>query len=102
MECLPSLVVFGRCCVVWAKQLQQQIPEVLLLLPPNAAVQQPGWQQERQQGGILVDHSAARVCVPRMQEGDEGPTLPPCGLEELLATFSSWVGGVTSTGCMQH
>ena len=32
LACLPSLVLFGRCLFQWAKQLQQQSPELLLLV----------------------------------------------------------------------
>jgi hypothetical protein len=33
---LPSLVLFGRCCLQWAEQLRQQAPELLLLVPGAA------------------------------------------------------------------
>jgi hypothetical protein len=58
VEFLPSLVIFGRCCKVWAEQLQHQAPEVLQLLGSGAAAQQQ--QQEAQQGGVQVQHSAAQ------------------------------------------
>jgi hypothetical protein len=104
---LPSLVIIGRCCVVWAEQLRQQAPE-LLLAAFNAVVQQQQLQleedeltaQAEEQGGVLYygavwTPSAATVCLPCKVEGDEDPTLPPCGLEELVAAVSSWVGCVT-------
>jgi hypothetical protein len=36
------------------------------------------------------------VCLPCWVEGEEGPTQPPCGLEELVGTVAAWSGGVTS------
>jgi hypothetical protein len=53
-------------------------------------------QQEGQQGGVLGEHSAARVCVPKWQAGEAAATELACRLERLLAAVDSWVGGVTS------
>jgi hypothetical protein len=104
-EYLPSLVIIGRIWVVWAEQLLQQIPDIMLPLlalnergPPSLPQQEE--QQEGQQGplagGVQAPYSAAPVCIPCSEEGVEGPTLPPCGLEELAATVLSWVGSVKS------
>ena len=103
VEYLPSLVILGRCCLAWAEQLQQQSPELLQLIASGAAV--PHLQQGEEgeeftimigQGGVQVEHSAARVCVPGWQEGAAAAGGEPCGLEDLVATVSLWVGGITS------
>lgn len=65
LEYLPSLVILGRCCLAWAEQLHQQSPELLLLLASGVeALPQQCQEEGQQQGGVLAEHSAARVCVP--------------------------------------
>jgi hypothetical protein len=103
VEYLPSLVILGRCCLAWAEQLQQQSPELLQLIASGAAVPQLQQGEEGEeftimirQGGVQVEHSAARVCVPGWQEGAADATGEPCGLEDLVATASLWLGGITS------
>ena len=91
VQYLPSLAIFGRCCLVWAEQLQQQAPDVLLLVSMTAAQ-----HQQRQQGKVHVVYSAARVCIPWAAQDKAAATAPSCGLEELVATLSSWVGAIRS------
>jgi hypothetical protein len=81
--------------MVWAEQLRQQAPKLMLLLgtEANTVGQQ---QQEEQQGGVQAEHSAAWVCIPGVQEGGASASAQPCGLEKLLATVSSWVGAATA------
>jgi hypothetical protein len=86
MQYLPSLVIFGRCCLNWAEGLNHD----MLLLPPTTEVQQP------EQGGVREEHSAAHVCIPGWQQAAAAAASAPCRLERLMATVSSWVGGVTS------
>ena len=90
---LPSLVIFGRCLLQWAEQLQQQGPELLVL--GSAELQ---WN--------LYGHAAARVCLPGMRQGLSG-IMPGERLESLLATVREWVGVIdlpasaqlTAAGC---
>jgi hypothetical protein len=91
VQYLPSLAIFGRCCLVWAEQLQQQAPDVLLLVSMTAAQ-----HQQRQQGKVHVVYSAARVCIPWAAQDKAVATVPSCGLEELVATLSLWVGAIRS------
>jgi hypothetical protein len=84
VEYLPSLVIFGRCCLVWAEQLRQQAPDLLMLLAFGAAPQQ------QQQATVLAEHSAASICIPGLQPAES------CGLQQSMATVSSWVGGLMS------
>jgi hypothetical protein len=88
VEYLPTLVIFGRCLLVWAAQLQQQIPELLLLLGCGTGLLQQ--QQEAAHDGVQAEHSAASICVPGLQP------IASCGLQRSMATVSSWVGGLTS------
>ena len=88
VEYLPSLVIFGRCCLVWAEQLRQQTPDLLMLLAFGAAPQQQ--QQATVQGAVLAEHSAASICIPGLQPAES------CGLQQSMATVSSWMGGLTS------
>jgi hypothetical protein len=99
VEYLPSLVIFGRSCLVWAEQLEQQAPELLLLLASGAAVAPPQQQEDEEdegEGGVRAEHSAACMCIPGLREGAAAVTAEACALEQLVATVSSWVGGVTS------
>jgi hypothetical protein len=64
MEGLPSLVIFGRCLLLWAEQLQQLTPEVLLLVSTTDGQQQQQLQQQQQQGLVHVAHNAAHMCIP--------------------------------------
>jgi hypothetical protein len=79
---LPSLVIFGRCLLQWAEQLQQQEPDLLL---------EAGDLQQTTQG-LLYDHSAARVCIPGLRQGSA--IKPGERLESLAATVSEWVSGL--------
>jgi hypothetical protein len=90
VEYLPSLVILGRCCLVWAEQLRQQAPELLRLLAFGAGPLQQQQQQETVQGGVQTEHSAASICIPRLQ------AAAPCGLQQSMAAVSSWVGGLAS------
>jgi hypothetical protein len=92
---LPSLAIFGRCCLFWAEQLEQQAP-VLLLPVPEARV------QLGEQGGAHGEYSTAHVCIPGYQQGAAAAAPMPCELERLLATVSSWVGAVTTTDASEE
>jgi hypothetical protein len=39
VEFLPSLVLLGRCCLVWAEQLRRQAPELMLLLASGSSAE---------------------------------------------------------------
>ena len=81
---LPSLVLFGRCLLQWAGQLQQHAQELL---------QGHGDLQQTNEGLLCeYDYSAARMCIPVLREGS---TIKPGErLESLAATVSEWVGGL--------
>jgi hypothetical protein len=81
VEYLPSLVIFGRCCLVWAEQL-----DVMLSLHLE------GGEEE---GGVDEKYSAAHVCIPGWQQAATATGPDPCMLERLMATVTCWVGGVT-------
>jgi hypothetical protein len=82
---LPSLVIFGRCLLQWAQQLQQQAPELPLL--------GSGDQQHRQHWGTLMyEHGAARVCIPGLREGSA--ITPWEQMESLVATVCEWADGI--------
>jgi hypothetical protein len=92
VEYLPSLVIFGRCCLQWAEQLQQQAEGLILLA---AAL----LQQEREyQDALLYVHSVANVCIPGMRQ--EAVTLRGERLESLVGMMSGWVGGLESAACL--
>ena len=105
---LPSLVIFGRCCLVWAEHLKQQTPKLLLLLASGTAVPASGTAvpasgtavQEQEQGecehAVELPCSAARICVAQWDEGPADATTDPCSLDQLVATVASWVGAITS------
>jgi hypothetical protein len=103
-ECLPSLVIFGRSCLVWAEQLRQQAPELLVLLASEPDVQQQQQHQEEgrplsdgeEPGGVQVPYSATFTCVPCQPGGDSAASLPPWQLEVLVSAVLAWVGSVTS------
>ena len=84
---LPSLVVFGRCCLQWAEQLQQQAPKLLLLA---------SWTLQQQQRGAALLHecSAALVCIPALRH--RAGLVPGDRMERLAATVSQWVAGLVS------
>jgi hypothetical protein len=58
VDYLPSLVLFGRCCLLWAELLRLEGPQLLLL----AAGQQQGWE------ALLYADSAALVCIAWLRE----------------------------------
>jgi hypothetical protein len=78
---LPSLVIFGRCCLQWAAQLQQQTPELVLLA--SGALQQ-------QQQLLLHEYSAAVVCIPGLRQ--RAGLMPGYWLENLVPVVLAWVG----------
>jgi hypothetical protein len=94
---LPSLVLFGRCCLQWAEQLPQQAAGLVLLASGPL-------QQVRQlQGALHVDeHSAvsACMCIPGMQQG--AATLAGQRLESLVSALSEWVGQLESATCVEQ
>ena len=72
---LPSLVLFGRCMLQWAEQLQQQEAGQLMRKLLTLHEEQ---------------HVAARVCIPLARQG---PALAPGErLESLAAIIHDWVG----------
>jgi hypothetical protein len=79
---LPSLVIFGRCCLQWAEQLQQKTPQLLLLAS--------GLLQQEQRHALLHDHSAGLVCVPAVRQAV--PFTPADTLENLIAAVTGWLG----------
>ena len=81
---LPSLVIFGRCLLQWADQLQQQAPQLVLLEPGNL----------QQSNTLLLEHGAACVCVPGLREGST--VKPGQRLESLVATVGEWMGSIDS------
>jgi hypothetical protein len=83
VEYLPSLVIFGRCCLQWAEQLQQLAP-VLPVLASGAPLQQ------QQVDALLHECSAALVCVPVVRQAVHAPVVDT--LESLIATVSGWLG----------
>jgi hypothetical protein len=91
---LPSLVIFGRCCLQWAEQLQQQAEGLILLA---AAL----LQEEREyQDALLYEHSVAHVCIPGMRQG--AVTMRGDWLESLVGMMSGWVGGLESAACVEQ
>jgi hypothetical protein len=81
---LPSLVLFGRCLLQWAEQLQQQ----------GAGQLQLGWLSvlNGEQHDNTLQHSAANVCIPSMHRVPD--LIPAERLESLVATVREWVGGI--------
>jgi hypothetical protein len=90
---LPSLVIFGRCCLQWAEQLQQQAPKLLLL--SSGALKQ---QEQQRREAELHAHSAALVCVPGLRSG--AATQPGDLLESMAGTVSEWVGGIEAPAAL--
>ena len=91
---LPSLVIFGRCCLQLAEQLHRQAPGLLLMR--SGALEQQEQQQEQQgkpgREAELHAHRAALVCIPGLP--CRADTLPCDMLESLAATVSAWVGSI--------
>jgi hypothetical protein len=82
---LPSLVIFGRCLLQWAHQLQQQVPQLLLV--------EAGDLQQTPQD-VMGDYSAAHVCIPASGLRP-GSSINRAGkLESLAAAVSRWVAGI--------
>jgi uncharacterized membrane protein YgcG len=93
VDYLPSLVIFGRCCVHWAQQLRQQAPELLLLT--SRALEQ---QEQQRREAELHAHSAALVCIPALRSGVA--KRPGDFLESIVATVSEWVGGIEAPAAL--
>jgi uncharacterized membrane protein YgcG len=97
-SCLPSLVIFGRCLLQWAGQLQQQAPELLSLGSGELS-----WDQHN--STLMYTEGAARVCIPVLRQGSA--ITPGECLESLAGTVSEWVGSIdppalqqlTAAGC---
>jgi hypothetical protein len=89
---LPSLVIFGRCCLFWAEQLQQQM--LMLLQPGPTGNLQQGELASRAQG----EYSAAHVCIPGSNQGAAAAGSPwlPCRLGRLLSVVTPWLDGFES------
>jgi hypothetical protein len=89
---LPSLVLFGRCCLQWAEQLRQQAPELMLLVPGAPLQEQQRRNLERYQ------ESSVRVCLPALWQGDAD--VPVDSLNSLVGTVSGWVGVLVSPAAL--
>jgi hypothetical protein len=81
---LPSLVLLGRCLLQWAGELQQQAPQLLLLLLGS------GESQHENTDALLSQYGAACVCIPGLRQG--AAILPGQWVESLAAVVSEWVG----------
>jgi hypothetical protein len=91
---LPSLVIFGRCCLQWAQQLQQQAPELLLLRLGGSEQE----EQQRREVELHASYNAALLCVPGLRSWAGNS---PCGmLESLAASVSDWVGSIEATAAL--
>jgi hypothetical protein len=84
VDYLPSLVLFGRCCLLWAELLRLEGPQLLLL----AAGQQQG------QEALLYVDSAALVCIPWLRQRTDAGYGDK--LELLTPLLSHWVGDLNS------
>jgi hypothetical protein len=98
VDYLPSLVIFGRCCLQWADQLQQQSPGLVLWAAATASG--PLQHEQEWRDALLYEHSVANVSIPGLR--DEAATLPGEKLESLVAVVSGWVGGLGSAGCVEQ
>ena len=78
------MVLFGRCCLLWAELLRLEGPQLLLL----AAGQQQG------QEALLYMDSAALVCIPWLRQRTDAGYGDK--LELLIPLLSHWVGDLTS------
>jgi hypothetical protein len=80
VDFLPSLVIFGRCCLQWAEQLREQTPDLLL---PFQAIPQ------KRQAYVQCGHGAWSSCIA-LNKPHEGR------LGGLIRTVSGWVGSLES------
>jgi hypothetical protein len=90
---LPSLVIFGRCCLHLAEQLSavhRQAPELLLMR--SGALEQQEQQGQPGSEAELHVHSATMVCDPGSPS--KADTLPCDMLQSLAAAVSAWVGSI--------
>jgi hypothetical protein len=95
VDCLPSLVIVGRCCLQWAQQVQQLAPKLLLL--NSAASEQPEQGQE-QLNALLNEYSVAVVCIPSLQQTALSIGVVRSNtLESVIGAVSGWVGGLGSS-----
>jgi hypothetical protein len=77
--------------MLWAEQLRQQAPELLVLTTGALRQEQQGAEAE------LHWHSAALVCIPGLRPGQ----APPGDLlESLVATVWEWVGGIEAPAAL--
>jgi hypothetical protein len=92
VDYLPSLVIFGRCCLLWAEQLIEQTP-YLLLLASGAVPQQQvhAWRHH---------HSVYFSCIAPKQPGAAGKTQNV--LNSLIDITSGWVASVESQAVFTH
>jgi hypothetical protein len=88
---LPSLVIFGRCCLQWAEQLRQLAPEVLLLASGALEADQCG-------DAVLHGCSAAVVCIPGLHL--TAVLIPRDSVEGLELAVSEWVGGLVAPAAL--
>jgi hypothetical protein len=88
---LPTLVIFGRCCLQWAEQLQRQMPKLLLLASGALGAAEC-------QDALLHETSAAMVCIPGLRQGT-GLT-PGFMLEGFVYAVSEWVDCLESPAAL--
>jgi hypothetical protein len=97
VDYLPSLAIFGRCCLQWAEQLTDHADGLLLLAYAKA-------QQQRQQDirpvPELHAESAPIVCIPGLRPGKPG--VPVDRLESFIETLSQWVRGVEAPAVLKQ
>jgi hypothetical protein len=92
---LASLVIWGRCCLQWAEQLQQQAPE--LLQQHQLMVSGTPQQQQRvrsMRDAVLGVEGAAVVCIPGLRQGEATMAGSMMELENLIAQVSNWAAAI--------
>jgi hypothetical protein len=86
VDYLPSLVIFGRCCLQWAEQLSEQTPD--LLLPFKA-------MPRSRRAYVLHMHGAYSACIGfHQQQGPEGKRVGR--MAGFTSAVSGWVGSLKS------
>jgi hypothetical protein len=89
VEHLPSLVLYGRCCLQLAEHLEHLAPR---LLAPSAVQQEQQQEQQQQQQESLPElheESAALVCAPGLQPAKADVRVETT--ENLIDTMCRWV-----------
>jgi uncharacterized membrane protein YgcG len=110
VDYLPSLVIFGRCCLQWAEQLERQ-KTGLLLLAHCAEVQQEQSSSsssraaavQLQQESLLYElhnEGPALVCIPGLRQGKSG--MPVDSMESLIDSLAQWVSGLQAPAVLSQ